>query len=103
MFPRVWVKVFILLGLFFYWPLSQVSTVCMLLLGIVCLISFYLLQQIFSYPLLYLFVLTFVLSGIGLFIGYRIEDKKPAFMQKIFFFLIGPIWILQYLGVKVSD
>lgn len=103
LFPRLWVKLCIILGLFFYWRLSQIVAVWMLSLSIGCLISFYFLHQYFVYSMSYLFATTFVLAWIGLLVGYKIEGKKPAFMQNMLFLLVGPIWVLKYMGLKTND
>lgn len=44
---------------------------------------------------LYFYLLIFVTSWIGQFIGHKIEGKKPSFFQDITFLLIGPIWVLK--------
>ena len=101
LFPRIWVKLFILLGLWFYWQLSEFATLLMLLVSIACLFSFYLLRQYYPYPefLIYLFFAVFIVAWLGQLIGHKIEGKKTAFIQDLFFLLIGPVWVLKHLGL----
>jgi uncharacterized membrane protein YGL010W len=44
-------------------------------------------------------VVVFVMANIAQLIGYRIEGKKPTFMENFKFLLIEPIWLLS-LGLK---
>jgi uncharacterized membrane protein YGL010W len=39
----------------------------------------------------------FILSGIGQFIGHKIEGKKPSFITDLKFLLVGPIWLLHFI------
>lgn len=44
----------------------------------------------------------FVVAWIGQFIGHKIEGKKPSFLQDVKFLLIGPIWLLHFLCIKMG-
>jgi len=44
----------------------------------------------------------FVLAWIGQFIGHKIEGKKPAFFDDLFYLLIGPIWLLGFVFRKLK-
>lgn len=44
----------------------------------------------------------FVVAWIGQFIGHKIEGKKPSFLQDVKFLLIGPIWLLHFLCIKIG-
>ena len=50
------------------------------------------------------YIVIFVLSWIGQFIGHKIEGKKPSFFEDLQFLLIGPLWLLSQLyraiGIK---
>ncbi len=37
----------------------------------------------------------FVISWLIQFWGHKIEGRKPSFLKNIFFFLIGPVWVLR--------
>jgi uncharacterized membrane protein YGL010W len=43
------------------------------------------------------FLIVFVLAWIGQFVGHKIEGKKPAFFEDLFFLLVGPGWVLKKL------
>lgn len=42
----------------------------------------------------------FIIAWILQFIGHKIEGKKPAFFEDLQFLLIGPLWVLNSLGIK---
>jgi uncharacterized membrane protein YGL010W len=44
----------------------------------------------------------FIIAWAGQFIGHKIEGKKPSFLQDVKFLLIGPIWLLHYLCLKMG-
>jgi uncharacterized membrane protein YGL010W len=44
----------------------------------------------------------FIIAWTGQFIGHKIEGKKPSFLQDVKFLLIGPIWLLHYLCLKMG-
>ncbi len=43
-----------------------------------------------------------ILAGIAQFIGYKIEGKRVSFMQHARFLMIGPLWILKFLWIKMG-
>ncbi len=43
------------------------------------------------------YVVIFIFSWIGQFIGHKIEGKKPSFFEDLQFLLIGPLWLLAQL------
>ena len=43
------------------------------------------------------YVIIFILSWTGQFIGHKIEGKKPSFFEDLQFLLIGPLWLLSQL------
>ena len=43
------------------------------------------------------YIVIFILSWIGQFIGHKIEGKKPSFLEDVQFLLIGPLWLLSQL------
>ena len=50
----------------------------------------------------YLFIISaaiFVFSWLVQFYGHKVEGRKPSFLKNIFFFLIGPIWILRSINI----
>ncbi|HTR59059.1 MAG TPA: Mpo1-like protein [Casimicrobiaceae bacterium] len=39
----------------------------------------------------------FVAAWIGQFIGHAIEGRRPAFVEDVRFFLVGPAWLLGFV------
>lgn len=50
-------------------------------------------------PLAWIASGVFVAAWAGQFYGHKLEGKKPAFIDDLFFLLIGPLWILKSLKV----
>lgn len=48
------------------------------------------------------FVIVFVASWIGQFIGHKIEGAKPSFFDDLKFLMIGPAWLLHFIYRKVG-
>ena len=46
------------------------------------------------------YVVIFIFSWIGQFIGHKIEGKKPSFLEDIQFLLIGPAWLMSFVYDK---
>lgn len=45
--------------------------------------------------LLILSVALFIISWLVQFWGHKVEGRKPSFLKNVFFFLIGPVWVLR--------
>ncbi len=48
------------------------------------------------------FIIVFVASWIGQFIGHKIEGAKPSFFDDLKFLLIGPAWLLHFIYRKLG-
>ncbi|OAD45934.1 Mpo1 family 2-hydroxy fatty acid dioxygenase [Polaribacter atrinae] len=64
---------------------------------IAILANFWLGNQV---SLLYASITIFVLAWIGQFYGHKVEGAKPSFLKDLEFLLIGPLWVIQKLGMK---
>lgn len=42
-----------------------------------------------------------IVSWIAQFIGHHLEDAKPNFLEDLLFLLIGPLFVLEELGVTI--
>ncbi|MCX2479115.1 DUF962 domain-containing protein [Pedobacter sp. MC2016-15] len=90
---------------YYYYRLSPVLSYMMLLL--VFALSLIVVQfekwALAGGPALWL-VSTVVLlfAAAGLFIGQKIEGKRSSFLSNVKFVLIGPIWLLQVLAIKIG-
>lgn len=102
-----WASFLIAFAIYYYYRLSPILSYFMLLL--VFIFSYLIIEletwQHLGGPQLWQSCLAiFVLSWVGQFIGHKIEGKKPSFFDDIKFLLIGPIWLLHFvllrLGIK---
>jgi len=100
-----WASFVIAFSGYYYYRLSPVLSYMMILLIFVA--AFFIVQiekwSSVGGPALWLVcTVIFVLSWIGQFIGHKIEGKKPSFLQDVKFLLIGPIWLLHFICLKVG-
>jgi len=55
-------------------------------------------------PLLIAALVVFVGAWIGQFVGHHVEGRRPAFLEDVTYFLVGPAWLLadlyRRLGVR---
>ena len=82
----------------YYARLSTVFMVVMTLLAALCL---YVVGQMPSTTLLVTSILVFVVSWIFQFIGHKIEGKKPSFFEDLQYLLVGPLFVLSHLFLKL--
>lgn len=100
-----WAWFLIVFAVYYYFKLSPVLAGFMLLLIVVFVYAIIALLnwQHNGGPMLWQSCLViFVLSWVGQFIGHKIEGKKPSFFDDIKFLLIGPIWLLHFVLMKVG-
>ena len=97
----------IILVLIFYLKLSKSLAIGMLFISMILYGIVYELSMLHYFVwhkanLLYFYILIFILSWIGQFIGHKIEGKKPAFFKDLQFLLIGPVWLLSFIYNKLN-
>ncbi len=85
-------------SLVYYARLSIVFTVTMALLSALMLVGLGLLGS----WLLPLSIAIFVVSWIFQFIGHKIEGKKPSFLEDLQYLLVGPLFVLSKLFLKLG-
>jgi uncharacterized membrane protein YGL010W len=100
-----WASFLIAFAVYYYYRLSPVLSYFMLVL--VFAFSFGVIQleewHKAGGPMLWQSCLAvFVLSWVGQFIGHKIEGKKPSFFDDIKFLLIGPIWLLHFVLLRLK-
>jgi uncharacterized membrane protein YGL010W len=88
-----WAFIILLFVLFFYFRLSAVMGLKMLVFTALCLIGNYILSQ--TILLLWFSIALFTVGWIGQFYGHKIEGKKPSFIKDLQFLLIGPAWVIH--------
>ena len=79
----------------YYFRLSSSMGIGMLLISFIMIFVIRLINQ-YDYTFS-LYIIIFILSWIGQFIGHKIEGKKPSFFEDLQFLLIGPLWLLSQL------
>jgi uncharacterized membrane protein YGL010W len=100
-----WASFLIAFAIFYYYKLSPILSYFMLLIVMAFCYIITLLEQWHTVggPLLWQSCLAiFVLSWVGQFIGHKIEGKKPSFLDDIKFLLIGPIWLLHFILLRLK-
>lgn len=100
-----WASFVIAFSGYYYYRLSPVLSYMMILLIFAAAAVIVQLEkwELAGGPALWLVcAVIFVLSWIGQFIGHKIEGKKPSFLQDVKFLLIGPIWLLHFICLKVG-
>jgi uncharacterized membrane protein YGL010W len=100
-----WASFLIAISIYYYYTLSPVLS--FLMFWVIGLMSFGIVKleqwDANGGPAIWLSCLViFVLAWIGQFIGHKIEKKKPSFLDDIKFLLIGPIWLLHFICIKVG-
>lgn len=88
-----WAFVVLALVLVFYFRLSAMMGLKMLIFTVGCLIGNYFLAQ--ALPILWFSLALFAIGWIGQFYGHKIEGKKPSFVKDLQFLLIGPAWVIN--------
>jgi len=100
-----WASFLLAFSLYYYFTLSPV--LFFMMIWVVGIMSYGIVQleywEAAGGPAAWLiFLIIFVLSWIGQFIGHKIEGKKPSFLDDIKFLLIGPIWLLHFICKKTG-
>jgi uncharacterized membrane protein YGL010W len=96
-------SILIAIAIIFYFRLSKSLAVGMLIFSTICIFILSKLKTIIpGSNLIILYILVFIISWIGQFIGHKIEGKKPSFIKDIQFLLIGPVWLLSFIYKKLN-
>ena len=90
-----WLLPILLLVLIFYFRLSLVMGIKMLLFSAFCIVGNHLIGQ--QVTLWVFSLILFAVGWIGQFYGHHLEGKKPSFIKDLQFLLIGPAWVIQNL------
>ena len=96
--------VVVVLAMAFYLSLSlSFSALMVVVVGPMLVINHLVQARLSTQETLILWVVVFVLSWVGQFVGHKIEGKKPSFFQDLAFLLIGPLWIVAPLFPKYRN
>ena len=97
-----WAVIAVVCSLLFYLRLSLKMAIGMLIWSACALALVALYESLTGSSIWPLALIVFVVAWIGQFIGHKIEGKKPAFFEDLQYLLIGPLWVLDALGKKLS-
>ena len=90
-----WASFALAFVLIFYFRLSVVMGIKILIFASLCIIgNFYIAQ---AAPLWLVSLIIFAVAWVGQFYGHKIEGKKPSFLKDLQFLLIGPAWVINNL------
>lgn len=92
--------VIVVLAMAYYIVLSWRLALGMLLLTVVMLLVVDLLFRVNI--LLEVSITIFITAWVGQFVGHMIEGKRPSFFDDLRFLLIGPLWVLSHLYIRLG-
>ncbi|MCA9182758.1 MAG: DUF962 domain-containing protein [Planctomycetales bacterium] len=98
-----WAVIAVVCSLLFYMRLSLKMAAGMLVWSAGTLALVALFESLTNRSIWPLALVVFVVAWIGQFIGHKIEGKKPAFFEDLQYLLIGPLWVLDALGKRLSN
>ena len=90
-----WAVPVLALVLIFYFRLSAMMGLKILIFAVLCIIGNYYLFLLA--PLWLISLVIFAVAWIGQFYGHKVEGKKPSFLKDLQFLLIGPAWVIDNL------
>jgi uncharacterized membrane protein YGL010W len=96
-----WALLLSVLALVFYASLSWRAFMAMLVFTAAALSLYQWLLDSYRY-VLPITVLVFAIAWIGQFVGHKLEGRKPSFLQDLLFLLIGPLFVLEHLGLPLE-
>lgn len=94
-----WVSYALILGSLVYY--ARLSTVFLLTMAVISVVGLALVHAMGEHRLT-ISVAIFVGAWIAQFIGHRIEGKKPSFFEDLQYLLVGPIFVLSKLFLKLG-
>jgi uncharacterized membrane protein YGL010W len=87
-------------SLLYYWRLSKVFLLTMMVLTMGMLVVIATLNA--RHVLLPVCLTVFVLAWVAQFVGHRIEGKKPSFLEDVQYLWVGPLFVLSKLFVRLG-
>ena len=100
-----WASILIAFVLYYYFTLSPL--LAFLMIWVIAIMAYIIVKiELFtglgSSVAYIIYTVIFVAAWIGQFIGHKIEGKKPSFLDDLRFLLIGPIWLLHFICLKLG-
>jgi uncharacterized membrane protein YGL010W len=81
---------------------ARLSTAFMIVMTLTAALCLYIVAQMDSDTLLVMSAGIFAISWIFQFIGHQIEGKKPSFFEDLQYLLVGPLFVLSRLFLKLG-
>jgi uncharacterized membrane protein YGL010W len=97
-----WAYLIMMFALVYYMLLSPSLAIGMLLFFLMISWLTEIIVESTAYPTWGIGLTIFIIAWIGQFYGHKIEGKKPSFLKDIQFLLIGPIWLLNFIYLKLG-
>lgn len=80
---------------------ARLSTVFMIIMALASALMLY-VAGLMGEALLPVSVAIFVVSWVFQFIGHKIEGKKPSFLEDLQYLLVGPLFVLSKLFLRLG-
>ena len=80
---------------------ARLSTIFMVAMTLAAALSLY-IAGLLGEALLPVSITVFVVSWVFQFIGHKIEGKKPSFFEDLQYLLVGPLFVLSKLFLKLG-
>lgn len=100
-----WASFLIAFGGYYYYRLSPVLLYLMIMLVFVTALIIVQLEKWVAIggPAIWMVcTVTFIVALVGLLIGRKIEGKQTPFLVAVKSLLIGPIWVLHFICLKIG-
>jgi uncharacterized membrane protein YGL010W len=81
---------------------ARLSTLFMIVMALSSALMLYVVGLMEPALLLPVSIGVFVVSWIFQFIGHKIEGKKPSFLEDLQYLLVGPLFVLSKLFLKLG-
>ncbi|MEZ5531876.1 MAG: Mpo1-like protein [Steroidobacteraceae bacterium] len=96
-----WATIAAILSLAYYFALSPPLSVGSALVFAVMFGIVLALEQL-AWPLWQTCTAIFIVAWVGQFIGHAFEGKRPSFFKDLQFLLIGPLWLLAFVYLRLG-
>jgi len=100
-----WASFLIALSGYYYYRLSPVLSYMVILFVFVLALGVVQLEKLEAAggPAVWMVCgVVFILSLAGQLVGYKLEGKRPSFIEYVKFLLIGPIWLLRSIWLRTG-
>ena len=97
-----WGTLVMALALLYYVRLSGRLALGMVLVWVAMAAGLRVVSELAVLPLWGICLIIFALAWVGQFWGHKVEGKKPSFLKDLQFLLIGPLWLLHFVYLRLG-